>query len=141
MNCVTFPGICVAPENIFLGNISRGYRFIRFNCIFWILLLCHSTWIIIDTMQIKAYNDCYFPFLLVDIAILGSLRARFDLSQGPSTPSRIAVQFTCNGATISKLNFELRSQEYKLSLVKKRFTTGEAWLIVLFLMFYDQKLR
>lgn len=55
----------------------------------------------------------------------GTLRARFDLTQGPSTPSRIAVQFTCNGATISKLNFELKSQEYKLSLVKKRFTTGK----------------
>lgn len=55
----------------------------------------------------------------------GSLRARFDLSQGPSTPSRIAVQFTCNGATISRLNFELKTQEYKLSLVKKRFTTGK----------------
>lgn len=55
----------------------------------------------------------------------GTLRARFDLTQGPSTPSRIAVQFTCNGATISKLNFELRCQEYKLSLVKKRFTTGK----------------
>ncbi|XP_020617713.1 F-BAR domain only protein 2-like [Orbicella faveolata] len=55
----------------------------------------------------------------------GTLRARFDLTQGPSTPSRIAVQFTCNGATISKLNFELKSQEYKLSLVKKRVTTGK----------------
>lgn len=55
----------------------------------------------------------------------GTLRARFDLTQGPSTPSRIAVQFSCNGATISKLNFELKSQEYKLSLVKKRFTTGK----------------
>ncbi|XP_078352930.1 LOW QUALITY PROTEIN: F-BAR domain only protein 2-like [Oculina patagonica] len=55
----------------------------------------------------------------------GTLRARFDLTEGPSTPSRIAVQFTCNGATISKLNFELKSQEYKLSLVKKRFTTGK----------------
>ncbi|KAK2550144.1 F-BAR domain only protein 2 [Acropora cervicornis] len=53
----------------------------------------------------------------------GSLRARFDLSQGPSTPSQIAVQFTCNGATISRLNFELKSQEYKLSLVKKRVST------------------
>ena len=77
-------------------------------------------------LSIKGYNDCYFPFLLVDIAVLGTLRAKFDLSQGPSIPSRIAVQFTCNGATISKLNFELRSQEYKLSLVKKRFTTGKA---------------
>lgn len=55
----------------------------------------------------------------------GSLRARFDLSQGPSTPSRIAVQFACNGATISRLNFELKSQEYKLSLVKKRVSTGK----------------
>lgn len=55
----------------------------------------------------------------------GSLRAKFDLKEGPSTPSRIAVQFTCNGATISKLNFELKTQEYKLSLVKKRFTTGK----------------
>ena len=61
--------------------------------------------------------------LFVDL--LGSLRARFDLSQGPSTPSRIAVQFACNGATISRLNFELKSQEYKLSLVKKRVSTGK----------------
>lgn len=63
--------------------------------------------------------------VLMVVDLLGSLRARFDLSQGPSTPSRIAVQFTCDGATISRLNFELKSQEYKLSLVKKRVSTGK----------------
>lgn len=61
--------------------------------------------------------------------LLGTLRARFDLTQGPSTPSRIVVQFSCNGATISKLNFELKSQDYKLSLVKKKFTTGKTFCI------------
>ena len=55
----------------------------------------------------------------------GTLRAKFELSQGPGTPSRIAVQFVCNAATISKLNFDLSNPAYKLSLVKKKITTGE----------------
>ena len=72
-----------------------------------------------------------FQLVFGDVSLIGSLRARFDLTQGPSTPSRIAVQFMCNGATISRLNFEVKSQEYKLSFVKKKFSSGKSWYFVL----------
>ncbi|XP_065069526.1 F-BAR domain only protein 2-like [Rhopilema esculentum] len=55
----------------------------------------------------------------------GSLRARFEVSSGPSTPSSIAVQFTSEGSTISNMSFDLKSPGYKLSLVKKKFTSGK----------------
>jgi hypothetical protein len=53
-----------------------------------------------------------------------ALRARFDVTRGPTTPVPIAVQFTGEGSTISSLDFDLTSPNYKLSLVKKRFTSG-----------------
>jgi len=54
-----------------------------------------------------------------------ALRARFDISRGPTTPAPVAVQFTGEGSTISQLNFDLTSPAYKLSLVKKRFASGK----------------
>ncbi|XP_066915204.1 F-BAR domain only protein 2-like [Clytia hemisphaerica] len=54
-----------------------------------------------------------------------ALRARFDITQGPTTCVPIAIQFTGEGSTISALNFDLTSNAYKLSLVKKRLTSGK----------------
>lgn len=54
-----------------------------------------------------------------------ALRARFDVTRGPTTPAPVAVQFTGEGSTISMLNFDLTSPAYKLSLVKKRFASGK----------------
>lgn len=56
---------------------------------------------------------------------LGSLRARFDLSCGPSTPIAIAAQFTCNGTSLSGADFELSGSGYRLSLVKKEVIAGK----------------
>nr|XP_044633973.1 F-BAR domain only protein 2 isoform X2 [Equus asinus] len=54
----------------------------------------------------------------------GSLRAKFDLSEGPSKPTTLAVQFLSEGSTLSGVDVELAGTGYRLSLVKKRFATG-----------------
>ncbi|XP_013013650.1 F-BAR domain only protein 2 [Cavia porcellus] len=54
----------------------------------------------------------------------GSLRAKFDLSEGPSKPTTLAVQFLSEGSTLSGVDIELVGSGYRLSLVKKRFATG-----------------
>ncbi|XP_029300089.1 F-BAR domain only protein 2 isoform X4 [Cottoperca gobio] len=54
----------------------------------------------------------------------GSLRAKFDLSDGPSSSSTLAVQFMSEGSTLSGVDMELLGPGYRLSLNKKRFATG-----------------
>uniref|UniRef100_A0A7N4PH56 FCH and mu domain containing endocytic adaptor 2 n=1 Tax=Sarcophilus harrisii TaxID=9305 RepID=A0A7N4PH56_SARHA len=54
----------------------------------------------------------------------GSLRAKFDLSEGPSKPTTLAVQFISEGSTLSGADIELLGTGYRLSLIKKRFATG-----------------
>ncbi|XP_068941073.1 F-BAR domain only protein 2 isoform X4 [Petaurus breviceps papuanus] len=54
----------------------------------------------------------------------GSLRAKFDLSEGPSKPTTLAVQFISEGSTLSGADIELVGTGYRLSLIKKRFATG-----------------
>ncbi|CAK7321285.1 F-BAR domain only protein 2 [Vulpes lagopus] len=53
----------------------------------------------------------------------GSLRTKFDLSEGPSKPTTLAVQFLSEGNTLSGVDIELVGTGYRLSLVKKRFAT------------------
>ncbi|XP_072437870.1 F-BAR domain only protein 2 isoform X3 [Chiloscyllium punctatum] len=54
----------------------------------------------------------------------GSLRAKFDVSEGPTKPSTLAVQFLSEGSTLSGADVELVGTGYRLSLIKKRFATG-----------------
>ncbi|XP_077478817.1 F-BAR domain only protein 2 isoform X1 [Stigmatopora argus] len=54
----------------------------------------------------------------------GSLRAKFDVSDGPSNPSTLAVQFMSESTTLSGVVMELQGSGYRLSLSKKRFATG-----------------
>ncbi|KAM4634715.1 F-BAR domain only protein 2 isoform 2-T2 [Polymixia lowei] len=54
----------------------------------------------------------------------GSLRAKFELLNGPSTPTTLAVQFMSEGSTLSGVDMELQGTGYRLSLNKKRFATG-----------------
>ncbi|GBP86433.1 F-BAR domain only protein 2 [Eumeta japonica] len=56
---------------------------------------------------------------------VGSLRARFELNDGPSEKSTIMAQFNCEGATLSGIEFELIGSGYRLSLVKRRFVSGK----------------
>ncbi|XP_009296491.1 SH3-containing GRB2-like protein 3-interacting protein 1 isoform X3 [Danio rerio] len=56
---------------------------------------------------------------------VGALLARFQLAEGPSRPSQLAVQFTSEGSTLSGCDFHLVGSGYRLSLVKKRFSAGK----------------
>uniref|UniRef100_H3AZ96 SH3GL interacting endocytic adaptor 1 n=1 Tax=Latimeria chalumnae TaxID=7897 RepID=H3AZ96_LATCH len=56
---------------------------------------------------------------------VGSLLARFQLSEGPSNPSPLAVQFTSEGSTLSRCDIELVGAGYRFSLIKKRFAAGK----------------
>ncbi|KAF4073144.1 hypothetical protein AMELA_G00255500 [Ameiurus melas] len=54
----------------------------------------------------------------------GSLRAKFELSDGPSIPATLAVQFFNEGSTLSGVEMELVGSGYRLSLNKKRLVSG-----------------
>lgn len=71
----------------------------------------------------KCILPCVNSFLF--LVGSGTLRAKFDLSEGPSKPTTLAVQFLSEGSTLSGVDIELVGTGYRLSLVKKRFATGE----------------
>uniref|UniRef100_A0A8C4WV63 FCH and mu domain containing endocytic adaptor 2 n=1 Tax=Eptatretus burgeri TaxID=7764 RepID=A0A8C4WV63_EPTBU len=54
----------------------------------------------------------------------GSIQAQFALTSGPSCPATLAVQFTCDGCSLSGVELELLGSGYRLSLLKKRMTTA-----------------
>uniref|UniRef100_A0A671KG28 SH3GL interacting endocytic adaptor 1b n=1 Tax=Sinocyclocheilus anshuiensis TaxID=1608454 RepID=A0A671KG28_9TELE len=56
---------------------------------------------------------------------VGALLARFQLAEGPSRPSQLAVQFSSEGSNLSGCDFQLVGSGYRLSLVKKRFSAGK----------------
>ncbi|XP_077390968.1 SH3-containing GRB2-like protein 3-interacting protein 1 isoform X2 [Festucalex cinctus] len=56
---------------------------------------------------------------------VGSLLARFQLTEGPTKPAPLAVQFTSEGSTLSGCDIELAGPGYRFSLVKKRFAAGK----------------
>ncbi|XP_063219188.1 F-BAR domain only protein 2-like isoform X6 [Bacillus rossius redtenbacheri] len=56
---------------------------------------------------------------------VGSLRARVEVLLGPSSQGTVAVQFNCEGTTLSGVEFELIGQGYRISLAKRRFVSGK----------------
>ncbi|XP_059621931.1 F-BAR domain only protein 2 isoform X4 [Phlebotomus argentipes] len=56
---------------------------------------------------------------------VGTLRARLEVTNGPSTPAILQTQFNCEGTTLSGIEFELTGPGYRLSLVKRRFVAGK----------------
>lgn len=56
---------------------------------------------------------------------VGSIRARFQLRDGPGYQGTIAAQFNCEGTTLSGVEFELAGAGYRVSLVKRRFVSGK----------------
>ncbi|XP_048469907.1 F-BAR domain only protein 2-like [Rhincodon typus] len=55
----------------------------------------------------------------------GSLSASWEVSNGPSKPSPVALQFTSEGNTMSGADICLVGAGYRLSLVKKKLVTGK----------------
>lgn len=82
------------------------------------------------------------PFSFVIFVGSGSLRAKFELSEGPTKPATLAVQFTNEGNTLSGIDVELVGTGYRLSLLKKRFTSGKTpmYLHIQINMLYSAKL-
>lgn len=56
---------------------------------------------------------------------VGTLRARLEVASGPSTPAILNAQFNCEGKTLSGIDFQLTGTGYRVSLVKRRFVSGE----------------
>lgn len=56
---------------------------------------------------------------------LGSIKAKFDLIEGPTCPSSVYVQFSAQDAILSGLDFELIGTGYRLSLIKRQFSSGK----------------
>lgn len=56
---------------------------------------------------------------------VGSLKARVELERGPGNQGTIFTQFNCEGTTLSGVEFELIGSGYRLSLVKRKFVSGE----------------
>lgn len=82
----------------------------------------------------KKPNFIWFDFIasyviwcmfLVSAPGVGSLLARFQITNGPSKPAPLAVQFTSEGSTLSGCDIELLGSGYRFSLIKKRFAAGE----------------
>ncbi|XP_060702160.1 F-BAR domain only protein 2-like isoform X1 [Hemiscyllium ocellatum] len=55
----------------------------------------------------------------------GSLSASWEVTNGPSKPSPVALQFTSEGNTMSGADICLVGAGYRLSLVKKKLVTGK----------------
>ncbi|XP_074593137.1 F-BAR domain only protein 2 [Brevipalpus obovatus] len=55
---------------------------------------------------------------------LGSLKAKFDVSDGPTTPGVVNIHFDGSGATFSGMDFQLNCGGYRMSLMKKHLLTG-----------------
>ena len=55
----------------------------------------------------------------------GCVRAKFHIKSGPSKPATAALQFICEGASLSGIDFELVGSGYRISLAKKRFGAGK----------------
>lgn len=62
---------------------------------------------------------------------VGSLRGKFEVAAGPSTPATVSAQFNCEGTTVSGLEFNLIGSGYRVSLVKKRFVSGNKAYFIL----------
>ena len=54
------------------------------------------------------------------------------MSDGPGSQGTIAAQFNCEGTTLSGVEFELVGIGYRVSLVKRRFVSGNYTLIISF---------
>ena len=56
----------------------------------------------------------------------GSVKARFGLADGPSTPGTVDVKFFCDGTILSGTKFELNTKHYKVSYTKHRMVANVA---------------
>jgi hypothetical protein len=54
-----------------------------------------------------------------------SIHAKFDVTSGPSLPQPAEVKFVCDGTTLSGVDLDLRGPDYRVSLLKRKFSSGK----------------
>lgn len=92
---------------------------------FKMFIVC-ITWVILALIVFKSSLNALDNNLCVSVLGSGSLRAKFELSDGPSIPATLAVQFFNESSTLSGVEMELVGSGYRLSLSKKRLVSGKA---------------
>ncbi|KAH8358798.1 hypothetical protein KR093_002523 [Drosophila rubida] len=85
----------------------------------------HSSWLGESNCLVWNFTDISQNSQDGGVGGVGTLRARLELNDGPSTPAMLATKFNCEGTTLSGIDFELQGSGYRLSLVKRRFVSGK----------------
>jgi hypothetical protein len=53
-----------------------------------------------------------------------SIHAKFDVTSGPSLPQPAEARFVCDGCTLSGVDLDVTGSDYRVSLLKRKFTSG-----------------
>ena len=77
------------------------------------------------------------PFPLYSLSPLSSLsqdtctlKSKFEVSSGPTSPTPALVHFMCDGSTLSGVAMAIESSAYKISLQKNKCFSGKDIIIV-----------
>lgn len=129
---------CVSPVILIGQKHSDNYLTFQIN-----FICCFSTLSPSEPARLFVFNKLLFQMLIPSrwncsfclawipfhFSGVGSLLARFQLTEGPSKPAPLAVQFTSEGSTLSGCDIELAGPGYRFSLIKKRFAAGQFRII------------
>lgn len=111
---------------------SQWYKYV--HMLYWLVVVIDNGFSLLLLYRVSESNRVLWKFTELSQHSenygIGSMRARFDLESGPSTPSIISTQFNCEGTTLSGIDFQLIGPGYRLSLVKRRFISGNECVIV-----------
>ena len=85
------------------------------------------------------------PFPLYSLSSLSpsfqdtcTLKSKFEVSSGPTSPTPALVHFMCDGSTLSGIAMAIESSAYKISLQKNKCFSGKDIIIVsLVLLFIE----
>ena len=98
----------------------------RFNLFGLLLYICTSLFVL---FLLRCEESAHAVWRLENIdsghLIEGLIKAQFMVNEGPSTPGPTMVQFSCDDASLSQIDFELFGSGYKLSLLRNKISTGK----------------
>ena len=62
-----------------------------------------------------------------------TLKSKFEVSSGPTSPTPALVHFMCDGSTLSGVAMAIESSAYKISLQKNKCFSGKVSFVLLFI--------
>ena len=81
------------------------------------------------------------PFLyLLSLSLFSqdtfTLKSKFEVSSGPTSPTPALMHFMCDGSTLSSVAMMIESSTYKISLQKNKYFSGKVIIIVSFVLLF-----